>query len=218
MWEPRYSPHNIGLGAANNPDLMQEIGTVTAREMLATGLDWTFAPTIAVVRDDRWGRTYEGYSEDPRIVAAYAGRLVEGIQGAVGSPEFLGPNRMIATAKHFVGDGGTDGGRDQGNNTSSEADLRDIQAAGYPAAIRGGVQVVMASFNGYHGRRMHGHRELLNDVLRDRMGFDGFVVGDWNGHGQVKGCTNVSCAHIHSMPVLICLWHQTVGRAFTKTH
>jgi len=187
-------PHNIGLGAANNPALMKKIGQVTAKEMLATGLDWTFAPTIAVVRDDRWGRTYESYSESPEIVASYAGELVEGIQGKVGTKEFLGQDQMIATVKHFVGDGGTIDGRDQGNNVSSEAALRDIQAAGYPVAIEKGVQVVMASFNAYHGRKMHGHKELLTDVLVGRMGFDGFVVGDWNGHGQVQGCTNGSCA------------------------
>lgn len=187
-------PHNIGLGAANNPALMKKIGTVTATEMLTTGLDWTFAPTIAVVRDDRWGRTYESYSEAPQIVASYAGELVEGIQGEIGSKEFLGETKMIATVKHFVGDGGTTDGKDQGNNETSEAELRDVQAAGYPAAIRSGVQVVMASFNAYHGRKMHGYKELLSDVLVGRLGFDGFVVGDWNGHGQVKGCTNNSCA------------------------
>ncbi len=188
-------PHNIGLGAANNPDLMEEIGRITAKEILVTGLDWTFAPTIAVVRNDRWGRTYESYSEDPAIVAAFAPRLVKGIQGAVNTDQFLNnKEHLISTVKHFVGDGGTIDGKDQGNNISSEADLRDIQAAGYPPAIMEGVQVVMASFNGYHGRKMHGHKELLSDVLVGRMGFDGFVVGDWNGHGQVKGCTNVSCA------------------------
>ncbi|HEX5788471.1 MAG TPA: exo 1,3/1,4-beta-D-glucan glucohydrolase [Woeseiaceae bacterium] len=186
-------PHNIGLGMANDPEMMYRIGRVTAMEMLATGLDWTFAPTIAVVRNDRWGRTYESYSEDPRIVAAYAPRIVEGIQGRYGTDEFLGQGRMLATAKHFVGDGGTAGGVDQGDTVVSEAALRDIQAAGYPPAVSAGVQVVMASFNSFHGRKMHGYKELLDDVLVDRMGFDGFVVGDWNGHGQVRTCTNVSC-------------------------
>jgi len=187
-------PHNIGLGAANDPDLMYEIGRVTSLEMLATGLDWTFAPTIAVVRNDRWGRTYEGYSEDPRIVAAYAPRIVEGIQGELGTEEFLDESRMIATAKHFVGDGGTFNGVDQGDNRASEAELRDMQGAGYPPAIAAGVQTVMASYNSFHGRKMHGSRVMLNDVLVGRMGFDGFVVGDWNGHGQVEGCNPSSCA------------------------
>jgi beta-glucosidase len=187
-------PHNIGLGAANDPDLIYEIGRVTSLEMLATGLDWTFAPTIAVVRNDRWGRTYEGYSEDPRIVAAYAPRIVEGIQGVLGTDEFLGESRMIANAKHYAGDGGTVDGIDTGDNRASEAELRDMHAAGYPPAIAAGVQTVMASFNSFHGRKMHGYREMLNDVLVERMGFDGFVVGDWNGHGLVEGCDNESCA------------------------
>ncbi|MDA9094815.1 exo 1,3/1,4-beta-D-glucan glucohydrolase [Porticoccaceae bacterium] len=187
-------PHNIGLGAANNPSLMHQIGTITAKEILVTGLDWTFAPTIAVVRDDRWGRTYESFSEDPAIVREFAGHLVEGLQGKISDNTFLDEDHLIATAKHFIGDGGTIGGRDQGDNISSEEDLRDIQGAGYPAAINRGVQSVMASFNSWHGRRMHGHKELLSDVLVDQMGFDGFVVGDWNGHGQVEGCTNESCA------------------------
>ena len=189
-------PHNIGLGAARNPDLMEEIGEVTATEMLVTGLDWTFAPTVAVVRDDRWGRTYESYSEDPEIVAAYAPRIVMGIQGEPGTEEFLDDNHMISTTKHFLGDGGTEGGVDQGSNLSSEEDLRDIHAAGYPSAItEAGIQVVMPSFNDWHGRKMHGYKELLTDVLVERMGFDGFTVGDWNGHGQVDGCTNVSCSN-----------------------
>jgi len=187
-------PHNIGLGAAHDPNLMHQIGTVTAKEILVTGLDWTFAPTIAVVRDDRWGRTYESYSEDPAIVKEYAGYLVEGIQGKLSDKTFLDDEHLIATAKHFLGDGGTIDGRDQGDNISSEEELRDIQGAGYPVAINRGVQSVMASFNSWHGRKMHGYKELLNDVLVDQMGFDGFVVGDWNGHGQVEGCTNESCA------------------------
>jgi len=186
-------PHNIGLGAANDPSLMHEIGTVTAKEILVTGLDWTFAPTIAVVRDDRWGRTYESYSEDPAIVREYAGYLVEGIQGKLSDGTFLDDDHLIATAKHFIGDGGTIDGRDQGDNISTEEDLRDIQGAGYPVAINRGVQSVMASFNSWHGRKLHAYKELLDDVLVGQMGFDGFVVGDWNGHGQVEGCTNVSC-------------------------
>lgn len=186
-------PHNIGLGAANNPELLHEIGRVTAKEMLITGVDWTFAPTIAIARDDRWGRSYESYSENPELVAIYAGELVRGIQGGAGTDEFLGNDQMIATVKHFVGDGGTVDGKDQGDNQYTEVELRDVQAAGYPTAIQNGVQVVMASFNSFHGQKLHGHKELLTDVLVGRMGFDGFVVGDWNGHGQVEGCTSVSC-------------------------
>ena len=187
-------PHNIGLGAANDPALIEAIGAATAKEIRATGIDWTFAPTLAVARDDRWGRTYESYSEDPEIVAKYAPAIVRGLQGTIGAEDFLGPDRVLATAKHFVGDGGTDQGRDQGDNLSSESELREVHAAGYPPAIASGVQVVMASFNTYHGRKLHGYKELLSDVLVGRMGFDGFVVGDWNGHAQLPGCSASSCA------------------------
>ena len=187
-------PHNIGLGAMRNPDLIRRIGEITALEVAVTGIDWTFAPTLAVVRDDRWGRSYEGYSEDPGIVRAYAGAMTEGLQGRAGTAAFLGGGKVIATAKHFVGDGGTLGGKDQGDNLSSPEQLRDIHGAGYPPAIAAGVQTVMASYSSVRGRKMHGHRELLTDALKGDMGFDGLVVGDWNGHGQVPGCTNTSCA------------------------
>ena len=187
-------PHNIGLGAARNPDLIRRIGEITAREVLATGLDWNFGPTVAVARDDRWGRTYESYSEDPKIVVEYARALVEGLQGAVGSPDFLGEERVIATAKHFLGDGGTFEGHDQGDTRASEEDLRDIHGAPYVAALDAGAQAVMASFSSWHGRKLHGHAGLLTDVLKGRMAFDGLVVGDWNGHGQLPNCTNDNCA------------------------
>ena len=187
-------PHNIGLGAANDPELIRRIAEVTAKEILVTGLDWTFAPTVAVVQNDRWGRTYESYSEDPNIVAAYSGAFVTGLQGKVGTDEFLDDDHLLATVKHFVGDGGTKDGLDQGDNQASEEDLRDIHAAGYPTAIRDGAVVAMASFNSWCGDKMHGMKSMLTDILRDRMGFEGFVVGDWNGHGQVKGCNNASCA------------------------
>jgi beta-glucosidase len=186
-------PHNIGLGAMRNPELMRKIGAITAQEMRVTGLDWTFAPTIAVVRDDRWGRTYESYSEDPAIVASYAAPLVEGLQGKVGAANWLKGPHIIATAKHFVGDGGTVNGKDQGDNISSEAVLRDEQAAGYPAALKAGIQSVMASYSSWHGVKMHGNKSLLTDVLKGRMGFGGFVVGDWNGHGQIPGCKPTDC-------------------------
>ncbi|MEE2692567.1 MAG: exo 1,3/1,4-beta-D-glucan glucohydrolase [Pseudomonadota bacterium] len=187
-------PHNIGLGAANDPDLIRRIGEATAEEVAATGIDWTFAPTLAVVRDDRWGRTYEGYAESPDIVAAYGSAIVEGLQGKPGTDDFLGPKRVIASAKHFIGDGGTNLGIDQGNNLANEDDLAAIHGAGYVTAINAGVQTVMASFSSWQGVKMHANKALLTDVLIGRMGFDGFVVGDWNAHGQIEGCTNSSCA------------------------
>jgi beta-glucosidase len=186
-------PHNIGLGAAGDPDLIQSIGEVTATVVAATGIDWDFAPTLAVVRDDRWGRTYEGYSEDPEIVRLYAGRMITGLQGSAGSAEFLGPSHVVATAKHFLGDGGTDQGVDQGDNLSTERQLLDIHAQGYLSALESGVQTVMASFNSWRGAKVHGSRYLLTEALKDRLGFDGFVIGDWNGHAQVPGCSNESC-------------------------
>ncbi len=156
-------------------------------------MEWTFGPTLAVVRDDRWGRTYESYSEDPQIVREYAGQMVTGLQGKPGSAQFLDASHVIATAKHFVGDGGT-GGHDQGDNGASEIELRDIHFPGYPPAVAAGAQAVMASFSSWQGVKMHGNRALLTDVLKQRLHCDGLVVGDWNGHGQVRGCTNVSCA------------------------
>ncbi|KRG52619.1 glycoside hydrolase family 3 protein [Stenotrophomonas beteli] len=186
-------PHNIGLGAARNPELLRQIGGITALETRVTGMEWTFAPTVAVPQDDRWGRTYEGYSESPEVVASYAGAMVEGLQGRVGTPEFLDGRHVIASVKHFLGDGGTTGGKDQGDTRISEPDLVRIHAAGYPPAIAAGAQTAMASFNSVNGEKMHGHRHYLTDVLKGRMQFGGFVVGDWNGHGQVKGCTTTDC-------------------------
>jgi beta-glucosidase len=186
-------PHNIGLGAARDPELIRRIGEVTAKEMAVTGFDWDFSPTLAVVRDDRWGRTYEGFAEDPEVVRTYAGKMVEGLQGIPGTAGFLRAGKVIATAKHFVGDGGTAGGKDQGDNPSTPEQLRDIHGAGYPPAIEAGVQAVMASFSSVRGEKVHGDRELLTGALKQDMHFDGLVVGDWNAHGQVPGCTVTSC-------------------------
>jgi beta-glucosidase len=187
-------PHNIGLGAAHDPDLMQRIGEVTAREVGATGIDWTFAPTVAVVRDSRWGRSYEGYSDRPDIVRAYAGRIVQGLQGIAGTPSFLDAYHVVATAKHYIGDGGTQYGIDRGNNLSSERELLAIHGQGYVSALRAGVQTVMASYNSWQGIKLHGQRHLLTDVLKGRMGFDGVIVSDWDGIDEVQGCSKDHCA------------------------
>lgn len=186
-------PHNVGLGATRNADLMRKIGAITATELRVTGQEWTFAPTIAVAQDIRWGRAYESYSENPTLVREYAHAVVLGLQGDPGKTDFLRGNHVIATAKHFLADGGTFEGRDQGDARITEEQLRDMHSPGYVAAISAGVQVVMASFSSWQGKKIHGHQGLLTDVLKDRMGFDGFVVGDWNAHGQVEGCTTVSC-------------------------
>lgn len=186
-------PHNIGLGAMRDPELMRRIGAVTAIEMRVTGIDWTFAPTIAVVRDDRWGRIYEGFGEVPEIAASYAGPLVEGLQGEVGDKDWLKGPHVIATAKHFLGDGGTKDGKDQGDAQVTEAQLRDLFAPPYEAAIKAGVQSIMVSFSSWNGRKMTGNDSLLTGVIKDRWNFGGFLVSDWNAHGQVEGCTNNDC-------------------------
>src|SRR5690606_32998087 len=187
-------PHNIGLGATRNPELLREIARITAIETRTTGMEWTFAPTVAVPQDDRWGRAYEGYSESPELVASYAGVFVEGLQGKPGTAEVLDDHHVMSSVKHLLGDGGPANGKDQGDTVVTEAQLRDIHAAGYVPSIAAGAQAVMASFNSFHGEKMHGHKPLLTDVLKQRMNFGGFIVGDWNGHGQVRGCTNTDCA------------------------
>ena len=176
-------PHNIGLGAANDPELIGRIGRATAK-VAATGIDWIFAPTVAVVLDDRWGRTYEGYSDRPEIVKAYSGVIVEALQ----------EQGLLATAKHFVGDGGTYQGIDQGNTEVDLEELMAVHGQGYLSALDAGVNSVMASFNSWNGDKIHGNKELLTNVLKGQLGFTGFVISDWNGVGQVDGCTNASCA------------------------
>ncbi|MFV3130511.1 glycoside hydrolase family 3 protein [Niveispirillum sp. KHB5.9] len=194
-------PHNIGLGAANDPDLIRRIGAATALETAAAGIDWAFAPTLAVPRDARWGRTYEGYSENPEIVRRYAGAMVTGLQGAffqaghdsAVQPSSVQAGHVAASAKHFLGDGATTGGIDQGDAAVSEDELIRVHAAGYPPAIEAGAMTVMVSFSSWQGVKMHGNGTLLQGVLKDRWGFDGFVVSDWNGHEQVPGCTDDDC-------------------------
>ncbi len=186
-------PHNIGLGAAHDPEMIRRIGAATAAEVAGTGIEWTFAPTLAVPKDMRWGRTYEGYSSDPALVAAYSKAMVLGLQGLLDANTRIAPARVAATAKHFLADGGTETGKDQGDALISERELVAQHAQGYPAAIDAGALTVMASFSSWNGVKNHGNPSLLTDVLKQRMGFAGFVVGDWNGHGQVDGCTVTDC-------------------------
>jgi len=187
-------PHNIGLGAARDAQLIRRIGEITALEVRVTGLDWAFSPTVAVARDARWGRTYESFAENPGLVREYAAAMVEGLQGVPGTPQFLDAAHVLATAKHFLGDGGTEGGRDEGDNTAPESELRDVDAAGYEGAISAGAQTVMTSYSSWQGVKMHGNQALLTSILKERMGFDGLLLGDWNGHAQLPGCTAVRCA------------------------
>ncbi|MGM1065213.1 glycoside hydrolase family 3 protein [Saccharothrix sp. Mg75] len=188
-------PHNIGLGAAHDPCLIRDVHEATAEQIRATGQDWAFAPTLAVPLDDRWGRTYEGYSEDPRITRAYGYEATIGLQGR--SRRNVG---VLATAKHFIGDGGTIGGKDQGVNPASVAEMINVHGQGYYGALAAGAQTVMVSFNSWNNEgagiaegKLHGSELALNDILKGKMGFDGLVVSDWNGIGQVAGCTNASC-------------------------
>ena len=185
-------PHNIGLGATANPELLRLIGAATAREVAATGIYWNFAPTLAVPRNDRWGRTYEGYSEHPGLVAELGAALIEGMQGAVGR-NFMAPGKVLATAKHFLGDGGTANGVDQGVTRTSEAELVRIHGAGYRTALKAGVQTVMVSFSSWNGVKMHANGYLLDGALKGAMGFDGFLIGDWDAHSQIPGCEPDSC-------------------------
>ncbi|MDD1781907.1 glycoside hydrolase family 3 C-terminal domain-containing protein [Enterovibrio sp. ZSDZ35] len=193
-------PHNIGLGAANNPALIKKIGQATAQEVAATGLDWTFAPTVAAPRDYRWGRVYEGYSEDPEIIYQYASQMVEGLQGD--EQGLKSDTHVISNVKHWLGDGGTKQGIDRGQNHYTEDYLRNIHATGYFSGLDAGAQVVMTSFNSWHddanydvmntevyNKKLHGSKYIVNDVLKDKMGFDGLVVTDWNGHSEINGST-----------------------------
>lgn len=186
-------PHNIGLGAAHDPDLIRRIGAATAAEIAGSGIEWTFAPTLAVPQDLRWGRSYEGYSSQPDLIAAYGRAMTLGLQGQLQPGKPLGDKQVAATAKHFLADGGTADGRDQGDARIAEAELVARHAAGYPAAIDAGALTVMASFSSWNGVKHHGNASLLTDVLKQRMGFAGLVVGDWNGHGQVAGCSVTHC-------------------------
>jgi beta-glucosidase len=188
-------PHNIGLGAAHDPQLVRRIGRATAGQVRATGISWAFAPTLAVVQNPRWGRTYESYSSDPALVRAYGEAMVEGLQGTLGAPA-----SVLATAKHYLGDGGTFHGKDQGETRTTEANLARTHAAGYYGALKANVRTVMVSYSSFTdtatGKRwgkMHGDRHLLTDVLKHRLGFNGLVVSDWNAIGQLPGCTNWHC-------------------------
>lgn len=189
-------PHNIGLGAAHDPELLTRIGHATARAVRATGITWVFAPAVAVAQNPRWGRFYESYSSDPAIVRSYAEAIVRGLQG-----DLKGGDDVLANPKVFIGDGGTFHGQEQGEIRASEAEMIRIHAAGFYGALEGGAETVMASYASWTDTaanrpwgKTHGNRYLLTDVLKQRMGFDGFVVSDWNGIEQIPGCTKAHCA------------------------
>lgn len=184
-------PHNIALGATRNELLLRQIGEAVAKEVVSTGIIWTFAPTIAVPQNDLWGRTYEGYSEDPDLVSKLGKNFIIGLQGS--GNEFLDEHHVLATAKHFLGDGGTDNGVDQGDTILDEITLKNIHGQPYYDAIDSCAISIMASFNSWNGMKSHGNEYLLNNILKSQMEFDGFIVGDWNGHGQIPGCKDSDC-------------------------
>jgi beta-glucosidase len=176
-------PHNIGLGAADDPELVEEIGRITALEMLATGARWDFGPCLAVPRDERWGRTYEGFGETPELVGRLGAAMVRGLQsGGLGSP-----TAVLATAKHFAGDGGTAGGLDRGDAEYSDDDFMSIHVAPYAEAIAAGARCVMVSFSSWNGIPDHGNGRLLTGILRGELGFEGFAVSDWAGASLLPG-------------------------------
>ncbi len=176
-------PHNIGMGCTGNPDLVEQAARATAEEVSGTGIDWTFGPCIAVPRDERWGRTYEGFGETPELAEQIGSAAVRGFQGnALG-----GPASILACTKHFLGDGGTTGGHDQGNTEVDEQTLRSIHLPGYIAAIQDGVGSIMVSFSSWNGQKMHGNHYLLTDVLKGELGFEGFLISDWSGIDQLPG-------------------------------
>jgi beta-glucosidase len=175
-------PHNIGLGATRDPDLVQRIGRAVAVEVAGTGVDWTFAPCVCVARDDRWGRTYESFGETPELPAQMT-TLITGFQGDA----LNDPTSILATAKHYVGDGGTTGGVDQGDTELSEAELRAYHLPPFKAAVDRNVGAVMISFSSFNGVKMHSHEYLITTVLKGELGFTGFVVSDWDGIERIDG-------------------------------
>ncbi|HEX5838394.1 MAG TPA: glycoside hydrolase family 3 N-terminal domain-containing protein, partial [Anaerolineales bacterium] len=188
-------PHNIGLGATNNPDLVEKIGRATAEEILATGIPWNFSPVVAVVQDVRWGRTYEGFGEETDLVASLGTAYVKGMQ-TLQDGDAVSPSQSIftlATPKHFIGDGATIWGSsrtedyelDQGNMQVPESVLRELFLPPYQSAVDAGALNVMASFSSWKGLKMHAEQYLLTDILKEELGFNGFVVSDWQGMDQI---------------------------------
>jgi beta-glucosidase len=176
-------PHHVGMGATHDPKLIERAERVTAAEVAGTGIRWAFGPCIAVAQDEHWGRTYESYGEDPVLVSMLGAAAVRGFQDGKLSRE---PSSVLACAKHFIGDGGTDGGTDQGNTVCDEATLRKLYLPPYQAAIKAGAESIMVSFSSWNGEKMHGNKKLLTDVLKGELGFKGFLVSDWAAIDQIS--------------------------------
>ncbi len=176
-------PHNIGMGATHDPDIVEQEGRVTAEEIAGTGIRWAFGPCLAVAQDERWGRTYESYSQDPKLVSELGAAAVRGIQDG----ELSGnATSVLACAKHFAGDGGTTNGTDQGNTICNEATFRKLYLLPYRAAVKAGVGSIMVSYSSWNGQKMSGNKYLLTDVLKKEFGFQGFLVSDWAAIDQIS--------------------------------
>jgi len=188
-------PHNVGLGCTHNPALVEEVARITAEEVRATGIQWTFAPCVAVPRDERWGRTYEGFSEDPNLVRVLGRAAIRGLQG----PDLADPLSVVACAKHYVADGGTravaspsrrGGGApsvrlDQGDAQMDEATLRGIHLPPYREAVQAGVGTIMPSYSSWNGQKCSSHTYLLTQVLKEELGFEGFLISDYRAINQL---------------------------------
>ncbi|MFF2469523.1 glycoside hydrolase family 3 protein [Streptomyces mirabilis] len=194
-------PHNIGIGAARDPQLAERTGAVTAAEVRATGIPWDFAPCLCVTRDERWGRSYESFGEDPALVQSME-TMIQGLQGAANGKDLKHNDKVLATAKHFVGDGGTEYGSsttgsytiDQGVTKVTRQQLEAVHLAPYQTAVDRGIGSVMPSYSsldilgdGQGPVKMHARADMINGVLKDRMGFDGFVISDWQAIDQIPG-------------------------------
>ncbi|MBK7107251.1 MAG: glycoside hydrolase family 3 C-terminal domain-containing protein [Ignavibacteriae bacterium] len=176
-------PHNIGLGCTRNPELVEEVAKVAAQEISATKIHWTFAPCVAVVRDERWGRTYESFSENPELVAQLGAAAVKGFEnGNLASPE-----AVLSCTKHYMGDGGTTNGKDQGNAEYDEQSLRKIHLPGYISAMKEKTATIMISYSSWNGEKMHGHKYLITDLLKGELKYEGFIVSDWAAIDQLEG-------------------------------
>lgn len=177
-------PHNIGLGAANDPELMYQMGAAVAEEMKLIKVPWNFSPCVAVNTDPRWGRSYECYSSDPAIVAKLSAAYVKG----------QADHGVAATAKHYVADGGAEFGTgegsyliDRGDASLSEEELRETHLLPYKELVNSGIQIIMASFSSYNGVKMHENEYLLTEVLKKEYGFKGFIVSDWEAVSGLSG-------------------------------
>jgi beta-glucosidase len=178
-------PHNIGLGATHDPELLQSIGEVVANEVRSTGINWTFAPTLAVPRNERWGRTYEGFSENPELVGQLGTAMLLGLQGSREGSDFLDQRHILSSVKHWVGDGATTDGIDRGNAEMTEDELDELIQP-YREVIQAGARSVMVSYSSWNGEKLHGNSYLIQDKLKGELGFTGFVISDLNGIHEIN--------------------------------